>query len=71
MNETMNTTDRFVTFTAVGGLITFTKCLKYLTLKKVKLNHGDFDYFISFDNKEIEVNKNTYDEILFIASFRS
>jgi hypothetical protein len=71
MNETMNKIDRFVTFTDIGGMITFTKCLKYLTLKKAKLNLGDFDYYISFDNKEIEVSKNTYEEILFIASFRS
>jgi hypothetical protein len=57
--------DILVTFTTLDGIETYTKCLKYLTLRRYKLKLGDFAHYIRFDDKEIVVSQDTYDGIIF------
>jgi predicted RNase H-related nuclease YkuK (DUF458 family) len=56
--------DKFVTFCDIRKESTYTKFLKYLTLEKRNLEGGVFDYWVSFDDKCVEISKEIYLEIL-------
>jgi hypothetical protein len=67
--------DKFVTFCDIKIDLTYTKFLKYLTLEKRALEGdtnvanagGTFDYWVYFDDKCVEVSKETYTQILAIT----